>query len=171
MKHKMKVTLNNMESTDNKKTSSLFISAYLNSKRPLSKLYIMLSFCCFGSSFLNPSVALGLNRKVDEYLKFHWRVFLSKLQVAPLPAELKFMYMPDTHRVFFFGMSYQLHPNGPRLERWNTRAQKPHTKKKNWKEKRTESRKRKGRTEVTSVICVESNVSGGGARGGGGWRF
>lgn len=76
------------------------------------------------------SVALGLNRKVDEYLKFHWRVFLSKLQVAPLPAELKFMYMPDTHRVFFFGMSYQLHPNGPRLERWNTRAQKPHTKKK-----------------------------------------
>ena len=71
MKHKMKVTLNNMESTDNKKVSSLFMSASLNSKRRLSKLYIMLSFDSdvipvFWLIRMSFSVALVLNRKVEE---------------------------------------------------------------------------------------------------------
>lgn len=113
------------------------------------------------------SVALGLNRKVDEYLKFHWRVFLSKLQVAPLPAELKFMYMPDTHRVFFFGMSYQLHPNGPRLERWNTRAQKPHTKKKLKRETHRKSKKkRKDGGDLGNLCRVKCQWRGSAGRWG-----
>lgn len=55
--------------------------------------------------------------------------FLSKLQVAPLPAELKFMYMPDTHRVFFLACHISCTLMGPGLNA-GTHGHKSRTQKK-----------------------------------------
>lgn len=113
------------------------------------------------------SVALGLNRKVDEYLKFHWRVFLSKLQVAPLPAELKFMYMPDTRRVFFSACHISCTLMGPGLNA-GTHGHKSRTQKKKLKREthRKSKKKRKDGGDLGNLCRVKCQWRGSAGRWG-----